>query len=140
MVRWFVASIALVLGACAPVSSGDQQIAIDLVDFGITAQPDVASSGRTDLAIVNDGAIVHEVEIFGGVEAGQTLTVSNSVANTTDLDLIDEVEDILPSSTSTLVVDLEPGTYLVICNLPGHYGQGMAAYLTVTDGAPPTQP
>jgi uncharacterized cupredoxin-like copper-binding protein len=132
--------MVLVLSACAPVSSGGQQVTVDLVDFGITARPDAVSSGAIDLVIVNDGAIVHELEIFSGVDAGQTLKASNSVADTTNLDLIDEVEDILPSATAKLVVDLEPGTYLVICNLPGHYEQGMSTYVTVTDGAPPTQP
>lgn len=138
--RWIVPAIAILVVACAPVSSGGEKVQVDLVDFDISIAPDVASAGTLDLVIANDGALVHEIEIFAGASVGQSLTVSNSVADTTGLDLIDEVENVLPSSTAQLVVDLDPGTYLVICNLPGHYEQGMSTYLTVTDGAQPTQP
>ena len=45
--------------------------------------------------------------------------------------MVDEVENLVPDGRSTLTVDLSPGTYLVICNLPGHYARGMSAVLTV---------
>jgi hypothetical protein len=47
--------------------------------------------------------------------------------------LLDEVENLLPGSRSSLTVNVGPGTYLVMCNLPGHYEAGMWAYLTVTE-------
>ena len=31
-----------------------------------------------------------------------------------------------------LTLDLKPGTYLLVCNLPGHYAAGMWTVLTVT--------
>ena len=34
----------------------------------------------------------------------------------------------------TTTVDLKPGKYAVICNLPGHYAQGMYGSLTVSGG------
>jgi uncharacterized cupredoxin-like copper-binding protein len=45
---------------------------------------------------------------------------------------IDEIEDIQPNSTQKLEVDLEAGKYVLICNLPGHYQQGMHVGLTVS--------
>lgn len=60
------------------------------------------------------------------------LEVDHSVADTTGLELVDEVENVLSGSTTRLTVRLEPGTYLVVCNLPDHYQQGMWTYLTVT--------
>lgn len=39
----------------------------------------------------------------------------------------------IPANTSpTLTLNLKPGTYQVICNLPGHYVDGMYTNLTVT--------
>jgi uncharacterized cupredoxin-like copper-binding protein len=131
---------AIVLSACAPVSSGGEAVQIDLIDFGISAEPAVVAAGSIDLAIANDGQIVHEVEIFGGAFPDQELEISNSVADTTGLDLIDEVEDVLPSTTARLTVELEPGTYLVICNLPGHYAKGMSTSITVEPEGATTQP
>ena len=71
--------------------------------------------------------------MFSGATAGAELPVNNSVADTTGLTLVDEIEDIVPGATATLTVDLTAGTYLVVCNLPEHYELGMWAYLTVTD-------
>lgn len=44
---------------------------------------------------------------------------------------IDEVEDIGVGETKTLKVNLPPGNYVAICNLPGHYAQGMYYSFTV---------
>ncbi len=35
-------------------------------------------------------------------------------------------------SKAELVVDLAPGTYHVVCNLPGHFEKGIYATLAVT--------
>lgn len=133
--RWLVLAAVIVLAACAPVSSGGAAVQVELVDNAITLEPARAPDGSVDLEIANEGDLVHEVEIFAGADPGETLDVSNSVADTRGLRLVDEVEDVLPSTTARLVVDLDPGTYLVICNLPGHYQQGMSAYLTVEPAA-----
>ena len=83
------------------------------------------------MAVRNDGTSVHEIEVFAGTKTD--LPVKNSVADTTGLKLVDEVEDILPGSTLMLDLDLEPGDYVIICNLPGHYQVGMVSKLVVTD-------
>jgi uncharacterized cupredoxin-like copper-binding protein len=43
-----------------------------------------------------------------------------------------ETGDMQPNTSKTLEVTLTPGSYLLICNIPGHYAAGMAAALTVT--------
>ena len=43
-----------------------------------------------------------------------------------------EVTDLSPNATGTLDVNLTPGSYLLICNVPGHYAAGMVAELTVS--------
>jgi uncharacterized cupredoxin-like copper-binding protein len=45
---------------------------------------------------------------------------------------IDEIEDITGGSTQSLTVTLDAGNYVFICNLPGHYQQGMHAAFTVS--------
>ncbi|MGZ8592899.1 MAG: plastocyanin/azurin family copper-binding protein [Actinomycetota bacterium] len=45
--------------------------------------------------------------------------------------MIDEVEEIAPGTSATLNLDLDAGTYAVLCNLPGHYANGMHAAFTV---------
>lgn len=38
---------------------------------------------------------------------------------------IDEIEDIGAGESKQLTVKLDPGKYVLIWNLPGHYGLGM---------------
>jgi uncharacterized cupredoxin-like copper-binding protein len=48
------------------------------------------------------------------------------------LEVIDEVEDIAPGTSASLNLSLDAGPYAVLCNLPGHYANGMHATFTVT--------
>lgn len=42
-----------------------------------------------------------------------------------------EVADLKPGASGTLTADLKPGTYMLFCNIEGHYESGMHARLTV---------
>ena len=42
-----------------------------------------------------------------------------------------EIEDVGPGQTKSGTLKLTPGRYVMICNLPGHYKQGMYGTLTV---------
>lgn len=46
--------------------------------------------------------------------------------------MLGEASDLQPSSSKELDVDLAPGAYLLICNVPGHYAAGMVTSFTVT--------
>jgi uncharacterized cupredoxin-like copper-binding protein len=43
-----------------------------------------------------------------------------------------EVSELDPGKSGALTVALQPGSYLLICNVPGHYGAGMWAEFEVT--------
>jgi len=48
------------------------------------------------------------------------------------LEAVDEIEDIEAGTSPTLTVDLDAGSYVLICNITGHYDAGMHTALTVT--------
>lgn len=133
-----LALLTVVLGVlaagCAPVDEDAEVVSVDLADFTIELNRDTVPAGPVTFAVRSEGPSVHEIEIFDGARPGLILPVEQSVADTTGLELVDEVENLLPGSTNQLTVDLDPGTYLVICNLPTHYEHGMWAILTVTEG------
>lgn len=124
--------IAAASSGCAATTSGEQAVNVGLADFTLTLDKSSVAAGPVDFVVDNAGPSVHEIEVFAGATDGAPLQVDSSVADTTGLDLVDEVEDILPGSTATITLNLTAGTYLVICNLPGHYEHGMRQYLTVT--------
>ena len=61
----------------------------------------------------------------GGVDEAASGTVVAKV----------EESSLGPGATAHAVLDLSPGKYVLICNISGHYKQGMYAALQVTDGA-----
>jgi uncharacterized cupredoxin-like copper-binding protein len=42
-----------------------------------------------------------------------------------------EISDLKPGARGTLALNLKPGTYLLLCNEPGHYKSGMSTTLLV---------
>jgi len=131
-----VLGAGLATAACGGGTASDSGgLAVRLADFSIGLATAQVPAGEVHLAITNEGAVVHEVEVFrvpDGVDPG-ALPVSGGVADTASqgLTIVDEVEDIVPSTGVRLTVDLQPGRYALICNLPAHYQAGMHATLTV---------
>ena len=44
---------------------------------------------------------------------------------------VGEIHETEPGETGTLTVDLEPGIYMLACNIPNHYAMGMWTLITV---------
>lgn len=126
----FIVTVA----ACSP-SGGDESEVVEVVmsDWEMVVAPDVVATGNVTFEASNTGPTTHEFEIFSG--AGEidptSLPVSNNVADTAGLTLVDEVEDVTAGATAVLRATLEPGTYAIVCNLPEHYEKGMVATLVV---------
>ncbi len=125
-------ALALLLAACG--GGGPQAdaatVSATLRDGAIELSRSRVPAGPVSLQVENQGTMIHEIEVFVG--EGTDLPVSNNVADTSGMELIDEVEDIAPGLTPTLDLDLDPGNYVIICNLPGHYQMGMVTELTVS--------
>ena len=48
------------------------------------------------------------------------------------MDVLTDSSELKPNESKTLEVDLGAGSYLLLCNVPGHYASGMVVPLTVT--------
>jgi uncharacterized cupredoxin-like copper-binding protein len=120
------------LAACEGVAPA-ADVNLTLRDTSIQAEPTTAQAGSLAIVGSNDGSETHEFELFrvpAGVDALQ-LPVEDNVASDDSLELIEEREDIPPGTFAELRVELDAGTYAVICNLPGHYARGMRTTFTV---------
>jgi hypothetical protein len=108
-----------------------------LEDFRILLEPAVASAGPVIFEITNGGTSasqsVHELVLLRTeLSAGDLPTLPTGAVDerAEGLTVIGEVEDIAPGGGATLEVDLEPGSYLAICNVRGHFAQGMVTGFT----------
>ena len=128
-----LAAVALVTAACS--GDGEADVDVSLEDGSISMSTTDLAAGELTFSSTNEGTSIHEIEVFSvpeGTETGE-IPVEDNVADVegAGLELIDEVEDIAPSTTADLTVDLEPGSYALICNLAGHYAAGMHVGFTV---------
>ena len=126
------AAAALVIPAC---SSDDGGIDITESDFKVEPAETSAPAGELTFDITNDAEQTHEFVIFKTDLAPDALPVGEDGDVDEEgegVEHIDEIEDITGGSTQSLTVTLDAGNYVFICNLPGHYAQGMHAAFTVS--------
>jgi uncharacterized cupredoxin-like copper-binding protein len=101
-------------------------------DFSIDLATSSAPAGSVTFNISNEGPSAHEFVILKTDDAPDALPVKDNTVEEDKVDVVDEAEDIAPSTTATLTTDLEAGSYVIICNIPTHYEQGMHAAFTVS--------
>jgi uncharacterized cupredoxin-like copper-binding protein len=107
---------------------------IDLAEWTV----DTASTlkaGTIKFKISNSGTIAHELLVFKSdlqPAAYPTNPAGGIVEEGGGVDLVSEGENIDPGGTQTRSVTLTPGTYLFVCNIPGHFKAGMFTVVTVT--------
>jgi len=85
-------------------------------------------SGAIDLAITNAGSIPHELLIFQSdldPVAYPTDAAGNIVEEGAGVTLVSDGDNIDPGGSQLRSVDLMPGKYLFVCNIPGHFKAGM---------------
>jgi plastocyanin len=111
-----LAALALALVGCggddAPAVTGDGT-SVEIVAGDMFYEPEnvSANAGTIEITLINEGAAEHNL-------------------------LVEEVGDVLvvhtdPGETATGTIDLEPGTYTIYCDIPGHRASGMEGTLTV---------
>ena len=102
-------------------------------DFAIAIDPTEIAGGEITFSISNEGPSAHEFVVIETDDAPGDLPVEDGEVTEDGLNVIGEAEDIAPStSADPLTLTLPAGDYVIICNLPGHYQQGMNVGLKVT--------
>lgn len=120
-------------GIPSGLGGGMTSIGASLQDFSITLDKDQVPAGEVTFNVENNGPSIHEfvvVEADGRAPDALPLDDQGEVAED-DLTVVDELEDIAVGSTEELTVDLQPGDYIVFCNIDEHYSSGMNAGFTV---------
>jgi uncharacterized cupredoxin-like copper-binding protein len=133
--RLIAVPAAVALGLAAASCGGGGGVGVTLADYTITLDESSGDAGDLTFDVTNDAEQTHEFVIF------QTDLAEDALPTNEDGDvdeegegvtLIDEIEDVEAGSDQSLTVSLDAGSYVFICNLPGHYRQGMHTTFTVS--------
>lgn len=114
-------------------TSGGGGVGVTLADYSVTLDSTSLSAGDVTFNVTNDAGQVHEFVVVKTdlAEDALPLVEGDVDEESTEISPVDEIEDIEPGTSPSLAVTLEAGSYVALCNLPGHYGQGMHASFTV---------
>jgi uncharacterized cupredoxin-like copper-binding protein len=100
------------------------------------AVPSTIKAGTVNLEAANFGTIQHELLVFKSdlPPSGYPLDKDgNIIEDGPGVTLVSDGDNLDPGTTQTRTVDLtQPGTYLFVCNIPGHFKAGMFSVVTVT--------
>ncbi len=120
------------MGKGQGMSGGDMMKAM----MGIKLDVTTISAGKATFEVTNDSKdIIHEMVLSPIASLDVTLPYITDEYKI-DEDAaghLGEVAELDPGKSGSLTVDLEPGLYLLYCNIPGHFINGMWAVLTVTE-------
>ncbi len=115
---------------------GGKTVEIKMGEFYFDPDEATAPAGKTTIEAPNEGSVEHELVLFKTNKNPADLpTESNGEVDEEKLDgeaeEAGEIADVEAGATKSERFDLSPGTYVMFCNLPGHYAAGMYGTVTV---------
>ncbi len=144
--RWgrVAAALATVMlvAACAggadvpvgtPVAStnGDGGVRVELAEWSVKA-PASAKAGKLEFTARNNGSTPHELVVLR-TDTNATALQKNAsgLVDEAKYGAVGKTKQLVQGQTEPLEATLAAGKYVLICNVPGHYGLGMRAAFTV---------
>lgn len=108
---------------------------MDMATMGITVDTVEIPTGEVTFRVVNESQIFYHSMAIAPVE-----DPSKQLPYLIDTKMVDEkaagttarVKELRPRDSGSVTVDMQPGTYILYCNIGGHYVMGMWTIVTVT--------
>jgi uncharacterized cupredoxin-like copper-binding protein len=117
------------------VPKGSHVVYVDERDFAIHLPEVTLPAGHYVFVDTNHGPSPHELVMWKTNERADHLPLrSNHRVNEdspTLASVLDSGSSLNPGETRLLATSLDPGHYVIVCDLPGHYMAGMHVDITV---------
>jgi uncharacterized cupredoxin-like copper-binding protein len=128
--------------SCSAPALPGAVVELNLVEYKISADKATVNHGSVSLVVTNNGTMVHEMIVLpldsGQAVGTRTTDAELQVSEATSLGEAsnscgaDAGDGIAAHAVGWTTLTLDPGRYELICNLPGHYANGMYVLLTVS--------
>ena len=90
-----------------------------------------AKAGSVEFAVSNKGTTAHELAVYQTDAAADKLPQAGGGVDEKQVTLIGRTANVDANKSESKKMDLKAGKYVLVCNLPAHYGQGMRIAFTV---------
>ena len=108
---------------------------IRLREYNVNVGASTLNAGNDAFTIANNGRTEHEVLVFHTDLSPAAFPLDqegNINEDAPGMNKVSDGENIAPGGTQKRTIDLtQPGTYVFVCNLPGHFKAGMYQVVTV---------
>ena len=120
---------------------GSSVVNLDLFEYQIVPDLDAVAAGSVTFNASNVGGATHELVIIRTDVAPDALPViENHVADESaeEIAVIGRIEEFAAQSDASITIDLEAGSYVLICNIvedtgTSHYEEGMHRAFTISE-------
>lgn len=117
-------------------ASSSDALEIGMGDNFFDPKDVTADAGSVTISAHNDGVSVHELVLAKtNADPADLPTTSDGAADEAKLESegagAGEIADVEPGASKEGTLKLSPGRYVMYCNVPGHYADGMYGSLTV---------
>ena len=132
--------LALLAVACngggEDVTDGDGEetaVAVSLIEFAVELDGASAPAGTVTFSVTNDGVIVHDFLVIQTELDPGALPVDDETFAVVEaeLNVVASSVNVEAGESAEVAADLEPGSYVLLCNIPTHYEAGMVTAFTV---------
>ena len=117
------------------VPPGSHVVHVDEFDYGFRMPSGPLPAGEIVLVDTNRGSIPHELVMFKTANANAKMPMRKDGDVDEESSSLEAVMDsgssLAPGESRIITAELEPGTYVIVCNLPAHFRLGMHQLVTV---------
>jgi uncharacterized cupredoxin-like copper-binding protein len=129
-----LALAALLLATCTPTpdpAPPGSQVVVELSDYTVTLSVPSIKAGSVKIGVRNLAGMAHDFVAIKTDLAPDKLPLDGASGKAKEDGKVARIDTIPGGKAASVTVDLVPGRYVLICNIPAHYQLGMHAGFTV---------
>lgn len=106
-------------------------VKVELSEWAVKPSASTAKAGEVKFEVTNKGAAPHELAVMKTDLAQDKLPVANGAVDEKQVPPVGRTTNIAAGKEEDKTFNLTAGKYVLLCNIPAHYGQGMHVAFTV---------
>ncbi len=126
-----LATLVASCGGAPEAAPTDSQVVAEMTDYKITVNVPSAKAGKIKIGVRNLAAMEHSFEVIKTDLPQDKLPVDGASAKAKEDGKVGEIKSLPAGKSGAVTLDLQPGKYVFMCNIAGHYQLGMHTGFTV---------